>query len=954
MKWFKKSLIRRIGLVLSAFVIGATLLYGLFSVQMLYAFFAANSESALLKDARLIATEIDSTFEKNSVIVEQMKTNQDFLQVLAEIKSQSEKRTHPLFFRVTQSLQAIKASDANLNLAFVAISTANDLITSDAAFDSAPGYQMSERNWYKETIAAGQTTITKPYLDLVTQELVVSITTPISTDKQTLGALGIDVRVSDIYQLMNSHQIGSNGQTLLINKNGGIFYRPEQAPDAKITAANLDSSLNDFGNAIFSGNSGVVNVANKGNPFYLAYVPTEKSNWIVATVIPRSEVLAPLYQFIGINGLLFLLLVVIIGLFIRSLTSLISKPLVTIAAAIESFSRDDTPINLPAGFYARDDEIGVLANCLHQTSRRILDNIAAIEHHNTTLNQEIKNRKAIQSQLEKSLALLAGTEEGVFILDQNFSCIYHNAACPQIVGLSDAALVNINLRESHLLVDENVIAQLASHERFSGEVSHTPGGASALTLFLKISQVMTAEGCYYIGSVSDLTLKKQIEKKLNDLKYVDPLTGLHNRLFLDQEGTALIAADKSQTASHALILINIADFRIINEAHGFDFGNAIIIELAERLSKCVSDQDFLARLNNDEFGIFKTHLQSPEQLYLETLALSKDLSADLFINNQSFIIETNIGISLYPSDASSYLRLFKTATTALNNVIEDQFSSLAFYNQHINNLSLHKYEIQQQLRNALVNNEFRLYYQPQFDIRDHRIVGIEALIRWFSPRGMIPPDHFIAIAEESNLILPIGEWVLLSAGHFGKRLYDLGHPIPIAINLTKLQFKLPYIKDIITAMLAQTGLPAELLELEITERTLMDNEKECEEVLSTFNKAKIPVAIDDFGTGYSSLSYLKKFTVDKIKIDRAFIKDIPDHDDGAIAKVIIELAENFNLQVIAEGVETTEQIAFLKKNQCHLAQGYYYAKPLSEEELLVFLKTAKIGTAATSPLPKIE
>jgi len=319
------------------------------------------------------------------------------------------------------------------------------------------------------------------------------------------------------------------------------------------------------------------------------------------------------------------------------------------------------------------------------------------------------------------------------------------------------------------------------------------------------------------------------------------------------------------------------------------------------------------------------------------LALEKQIA----INDEELIVDVSMGISLYPNDANHYPKLLKTAASALNNVKANKGRRFEFYDKEINTLSIQKYELQNKLRNALSNQEFVLHYQPQMNMATNQIVGLEALIRWNSANGMVPPASFIAIAEESNLIIPLGEWVLENACEFGKKLATLGYQTPIAVNLSMLQFKSPYIGDLLQSILTKTNLPPELLELEITEGILMDNEDECESILSQFHAMGIQVSIDDFGTGYSSLSYLKKFAVDKIKIDRSFIKGIPHYDNGTIAKVIIELAGNFNLQVIAEGVETPEQIDFLLKNNCHIAQGFYYAKPLDEDELLAFMEKSK-------------
>lgn len=217
------------------------------------------------------------------------------------------------------------------------------------------------------------------------------------------------------------------------------------------------------------------------------------------------------------------------------------------------------------------------------------------------------------------------------------------------------------------------------------------------------------------------------------------------------------------------------------------------------------------------------------------------------------------------------------------------------------------------------------------------MIGIEALLRWKTDSGFISPVEFIPLAEESNLIIPMGEWVVLNACRFGKKLCDMGYEIQVAVNISKLQFKHPYINIFVNSVIESTGFNPKLLELEITESMLIQNYEECNLILQLFENMGVKIAIDDFGTGYSSLSYLKKFEVDKIKIDKSFIKDIPDNDDGTIARVIIDLAKNLNMEVIAEGVESEAQLEFLRNNECNQVQGYFYSKPVGEEELVEFL-----------------
>lgn len=659
-------------------------------------------------------------------------------------------------------------------------------------------------------------------------------------------------------------------------------------------------------------------------------------------MIPKSEVFAPLNQFINILFFISMFLLFLIVFFIKRMTGLISDPIVTISAAVETFSRGDQEINLPEALYSREDELGILSKGLHLMSHRITHYIEEVQINNEVLNKEIEKRRGIQSRLELILELLSGSDEGIFILDDEFFCIYHNAAFSRMIGIPEAEIPSLNLSQNNILLNQPIVDSLQMNPVWSGEIEYAlTSEEETLFLFFRISKVKNRETDYYIGNITNLTAHKQIEKDIYYLKYFDHLTMLNNKVFLDESGLELLTENTDNAGNHALILININNFRIINEARGFDFGNKVLLSVANRLKKMVSEKDILARLGNDEFGILKTQVESNDILYEYIMRLNNELEALISVNDEELMIDVSMGISLYPSDANHYAKLLKAAASALNNVKANKRHSFEFYDKEINDLSIQKYEIQSKLRNALNNNEFILYYQPQMDLSTNQVVGLEALIRWNSPTGMIPPGSFIPIAEESSLIIPIGEWVLQNACEFSKKIQLMGFATPIAVNLSMLQFKAPYICDLVQSLLIRTNLPPELLELEITEGILMDNEDECESILSIFHSMGIKISIDDFGTGYSSLSYLRKFSVDKIKIDRSFIKGIPLIDNGTIAKVIIELADLFNLQVIAEGVETDEQIDFLLKHDCHIAQGFYYAQPLPEEEIIAFMRKFK-------------
>lgn len=447
---------------------------------------------------------------------------------------------------------------------------------------------------------------------------------------------------------------------------------------------------------------------------------------------------------------------------------------------------------------------------------------------------------------------------------------------------------------------------------------------------------IAASAVILLGAYTFLKNRRRYKQNMYNLQYFDVLTKLRNKALFDKDVVEVIEQN-SDDANHALIIMNIDNFRVVNEAKGYEFGNILLLSVSEKLKNLAEEGDILARLGNDEFAIFKPDIESQEKLYNYILILDKVLNRIYEIEDEDIFVNISFGISMYPNDAWDYTELFKNAISALNSSKKNNGNNFEFYNQDINTKSIYRYELKNRLRTALNEKEFKLYYQPQVDIVNNRIIGIEALLRWETENGFISPIEFIPLAEESNLIIPIGEWVLLSACKFGKKLCDMGYEIQVAVNISRLQFKHPYINIFVNSIIERTGFDPRLLELEITESMLIQNYEECNLILQLFEDIGVKIAIDDFGTGYSSLSYLKKFEVDKIKIDRSFIKDIPDNDDGTIARAIIDLAKNLNMEVIAEGVESEAQLQFLRNNECKQVQGYFYSKPVNEEELVGFL-----------------
>ncbi|MFD2230461.1 putative bifunctional diguanylate cyclase/phosphodiesterase [Alkalimarinus sediminis] len=452
----------------------------------------------------------------------------------------------------------------------------------------------------------------------------------------------------------------------------------------------------------------------------------------------------------------------------------------------------------------------------------------------------------------------------------------------------------------------------------------------------------------YIVSGIDITELKETNSAMEQLALFDVLTGLANRrLFIDRMGQSIAASQRRNTIA-ALLFLDLDQFKRINDTLGHDAGDELLLIVAERLKSCVRAQDTVARLGGDEFTILLNDINDVQSITHIANQILKDLKEPIMLGKHEVIISTSIGITLTPNDSQDVDSLMKNADLALYHAKERGRDGYYFFTEELNTKALKLLHIEQELRHALQMDEFSIVYQPQVCLKTGSISSIEALIRWNHPvRGEVAPDEFIAIAEETGLIVQIGEWVLKNACMQTQMLQQLtGQPIRVAVNLSSRQFSDPNLETIIEEVLVETGIDPTYLELEVTESMLMDDIDKVIQQLNRIKSAGITITIDDFGSGYSSLSYLKRLPVDILKVDREFVRDIPDDlNDMEITSAIIAIAHKLNLKVIAEGVENIDQRDFLVINKCDYAQGYYFSRPLTFEDLYSFFTAGQLKSA---------
>ena len=444
-----------------------------------------------------------------------------------------------------------------------------------------------------------------------------------------------------------------------------------------------------------------------------------------------------------------------------------------------------------------------------------------------------------------------------------------------------------------------------------------------------------------LGIARDITKRKENEDKIEKLQYSDALTGLPNKMLLNLRINHDMSIANRKKEQLAILFLDFDHFKNINDSLGHAVGDQLLIEVSKRLKNLIREEDTLSRQGGDEFVLVLPNVTAEGAAHVAK-KLHQAIEQAIKVKENELVITASIGIAMFPEDGTDMETLFKCADAAMYLAKENGRNRYRFYTTEIQQHSARILSLENALRYAHMRGELSLHYQPQISLSDGKIIGAEALLRWTHPElGVISPSEFIPVAEESGQILLIGEWVLRNAAMRMKQWIDMGFPpMIVAVNLSAVQFHHEHLSSLVTTILDEVQLPPSYLELELTESVAAQNPLKAVQIMNILNAQGIRLSIDDFGTGYSSLSYLKRFKVYKLKIDQSFIRDIGvDAEDRAIVTTIITLGKSLGLKTIAEGVETKEQLDFLKENRCDEVQGYYFSKPLNVEDFENYMRS---------------
>ncbi|HEY8607347.1 MAG TPA: EAL domain-containing protein [Noviherbaspirillum sp.] len=619
-----------------------------------------------------------------------------------------------------------------------------------------------------------------------------------------------------------------------------------------------------------------------------------------------------------------------------------------------------------------DEQRAEAGEALHETLDVLESNLNALSATNARLQAEASERRAAEESLfhehERAEVTLNSIGDGVITTDVDGRIVYMNPAAENMSGWKLAEAGGMPIHEVFRIVDpitREAVVPSVGGTLAEDRVTHLP--ANAILIHRDGSESAVNDSCAPIhgrdgrvmGAVlvfHDVSAMRAMSQRMSWLAQHDALTDLPNRFLLqDRLAQAIALALKHRTRTAALFL-DLDRFKHVNDTLGHFIGDRLLIEIAARLKRLVRDPDTVARHGGDEFVVLMQEASDGYQAARTASQVLAALTEPYLIEGHEIHMTCSIGISMCPEDGEDADTIIKHAEAAMYQAKAQGRNNYQFFMRRINERAIKRFALEGSLRRAIAREESALYFQPKMDIASRQVVGAEALLRWHDRNsGPVSPAQFIPIAEESGLIIQMGEWVLRKACAQNRKWQDAGYrPMPVAVNVSAVQFRDKQFLDLVARVLHETRLPAHFLELEVTESVTMYDLELTVAVLEALKDMGVGLSIDDFGTGYSSLSYLKRFPIDTLKIDRSFVQDVTtDADSAAITRAIISMARSMNHKVIAEGVETEEQFAFLRDEGCDQVQGFFVDRPLTstefEQKILLPGAAAVSFTAAPAP-----
>jgi len=794
---------------------------------------------------------------------------------------------------------------------------------------------VSFRDFFKKTVASGRPVISSPYISTHTPDHpAIIMTVPIKSPEGRLQAVlagSLDLLGKNFLEDIARIRIGNRGVVSLLDSDGSIIVHP----DRSLLLKQWGGKKSDMLRKVQGNEHGVAELLNeRGQEVVVSYRRLQQTSWIVVAEYPLADILAPFQKDMRALRFVIVISTVAVLALVWLMMHYLMAPLGTITRHVEGFSEKEGDARYIETGYV--DEIGTLAHAFNGM-------VHALDSEHAALLESEHNFKA----------LAENANEGMLIVSISGISLYANPQAAAVTGYDVAVLREIPLQQ--LIHDEDAPLLQERHRRSSGGELVEPffecriirQNGEVVPVEVTTARTVWQGQPAELLIIKDITLRRQTEQMLREkedrlsyLAHHDSLTELPNRLLCNDRLRQAVSRARRAGQLAAVLFIDLDRFKNINDTLGHGSGDLLLKEVAQRLRYWVRESDTVARLGGDEFVIIVEQLDDSRYAAVVAQKLISVLAQPISLNGHELFVTVSIGITIFPTDSSDVDGLMKCADLAMYSAKESGRNTYQFYTPDMNSRTHEMLEIGAELRRALEHEQLLLHYQPQLNLSDGALVGMEALIRWQHPaRGMIMPDTFIQLAEESGLIVPIGEWVLKTACRQAKEWQNQRTlPFRVAVNISPCQFRSGNLVAVVASALQQTGLEAQWLELEITEGMIMGNLEASLRIMEELTAMGVHLAIDDFGTGYSSLGHLKRFPITRLKIDKSFVREIASNpNDAAIASAVIALAHTMSLEVIAEGIETGEQLEVLRRLGCEQGQGYLFSRPQPPALLSSFL-----------------
>lgn len=820
---------------------------------------------------------------------------------------------------------------------------------------STPDYNYFNQDWYKHTLSLKRKKIyySKAFYDSILNTYFITGGSPIIVNNRAIGVVTADTALGGIIDYIDKIKVGQRGRAFLLSDMGFLEVSPSFNKIVRVNKL-MSKQYKNLVNKIAASKSGGL-IELKANNQIAAYSSIGETDLKLVLMYSRDELYSPLTKTSIYCLMLFIIATILSIIFLRSiLKRLIAEPLDLLMVKVNKIIKGDlTSDNILDCVVNKNFEFGVLAKAIIKMSENLNQLITSLNIQN---NQLEESRKRILKSEESYRLIFEASNEGLWEMDLITKKRFYSDRWHEIFDekINSESIENLgswfdaihpedynHMRQLHNDIEQGKCEIINNEYRVQGK------DGRYIWILTRAKSLKDSEGRPYklAGSHTDITQKKFNEEKIKKLAYYDDLTELPNRMHFIEMINDRITKASLKAEAFAILFIDLDSFKLINDSYGHTIGDEVLIHVAYRLKTLFDQGVTVSRFGGDEFAIIVDNINNEN----DVLKIAKDvhilLQEPFLIEDHVFYLSTSIGISIYPVDGQTADELLKNADTAMYKAKEEGRNKSILFNKEMNTAVIEKTEIESGIRKGMEKGEFRLYYQPFFELSTNKIIGFEALVRWFNPnKGMIPPDKFIKIAEDTKLIIPLGKWIIREACLYVRQLIDRGHKaFKIAINVSIVQLMEKDFSDVVTKAIEDAGVPFECIEIEITESKLMESYNECINNIVALTAKGVDFAIDDFGTGYSSLYYLNHLPISVIKIDKSFVDDLSHNSSKSLIELIIVLSHTLGLKVIAEGVEDKERLEILKRYGCDIIQGYYISKPLPEDAALKLLEEGVQG-----------